>query len=65
MVKEFGCVLFEIVFLESVFGRFVLWEIWQNQDVFYYYYEQNYIKEFFVVKFDMVEFFESLEIVDL
>lgn len=33
-VKEPGCVLFEIVPLESALGRFALWEIWQNQESF-------------------------------
>lgn len=45
-VKEPGCVLFEIVPLESALGRFALWEIWQNQEAFYYHHEQNYTKEF-------------------
>ncbi|EAK8404898.1 antibiotic biosynthesis monooxygenase [Listeria monocytogenes] len=64
-VKESGCVLFEIVPLESALGRFALWEIWQNKEAFYFHHEQPYTKEFFAAKFDTVEFFESSEKVDL
>ncbi|EAD8001449.1 antibiotic biosynthesis monooxygenase [Listeria monocytogenes] len=64
-VKEPGCVLFEIVPLESALGRFALWEIWQNQESFYYHHEQNYTKEFFAAELDTVEFFESSEKVNL
>ncbi|MBC2182314.1 antibiotic biosynthesis monooxygenase [Listeria sp. FSL L7-0233] len=64
-VKEAGCVLFEIVPLEKALGRFALWEIWQNQEAFYFHHKQPYTKDFFAAELDTVEFFESSEKVAL